>query len=249
MRSFTINRRRSAEAAALPGIGPGQRGRALLPFLLVLASGCAARAAAAPGEPVPDPAGTAEALTAATTPTERRQVTFGWTLEEAGSRVRGRGVVRLQPPDRLRLDLFGPRNETYLAAALVGDEAKLPPAARSDVVIPSPALLWAGLGVIRPPRNSTLQAATASGEVTVLRYRADDGEVYEYSVANAPAPRLEQLQRIGSRGPLETVRLAWSEAGELSRANYRDWSAFRDLRLEIESNVAAEEFPEVIWSP
>ena len=60
---------------------------------------------------------------------------------------------------------------------------------------------------------------------------------------------MRQLQRLGSRGPLETVELAWAESGELSRATYRDWSAFRDLTLEIETSEVAEAFPETIWSP
>src|SRR5690606_21682665 len=106
----------------------------------VMTAACAGGSAAPAGEPLPDPGAAAAELTAATIPSERRQINFDWTLEQAGSRVRGRGVVRLQPPDRLRLDLFGPRNETYLAAALVGYEARLPPGTRTDVAIPSPAL-------------------------------------------------------------------------------------------------------------
>jgi hypothetical protein len=244
----------SSNNSSLPGERRGRWRRfaaAAAPLAIALsAAGCAAGAAAAPaGKPVPDPGATATELATAVAPSERRQITFAWTLDEAGSRVRGRGVVRLQPPDRLRLDLFGPRNETYLAAALVASEARLPAAAREEVPIPSPALLWAGVGAIRPPEGAALQTATESGETTVLRYGTAGGEIYEYSVAAQPTARLRQLQRIGSRGPLETVRLDWAENGTLTRASYRDWSAYRDLTLDIEQNGAAAEFPEAIWTP
>jgi hypothetical protein len=180
---------------------------------------------------------------------ERTQINFNWTLDEAGSRVRGRGVVRLEPPDRLRLDLFGPRSETYLAAALVGDETRMPATARENAPVPSPALLWAGLGVVRPPAAAELESATATADQTVLRYRAGSGDIYEYRVAKAPAVRLDQLQRLGSRGPLETVRLEYGDSGNIQRATYRDWSAYRDLTLDIESIEDAEAFPETIWTP
>lgn len=231
--------------------GAAHRCSALAGFLLAssVLTGCAAGRAAPVGTPVPDPSATAVALAEATAPTEPRQITFSWRLDESGSRVSGRGVVRLQPPDRLRLDLFGPRNETVLAAAMVGEQVRMPAAVRTDVAIPSPALLWGGVGAIRPPSDATLQSATAAEGVTVLRYATEDGEVYEYTVGDEPQPRLREVQRLGSRGPLETVGLEWSETGEITRASYRDWAAYRNLTLEIEQNVVAQNFPEQIWTP
>jgi hypothetical protein len=228
-----------------------RRGVRRLPVMLMAAAStaCAAGTPAPEGTPVPDPGASARELVTATEPGRRAQINFAWTLDESGSRVRGRGVVRLQPPDRLRLDLFGPRNETVLAAALVGDEARLPAGARPTVPIPSPSLLWAGLGVIRPPRDASLVTATATGEATILRYGTPAGEVYEYRVLRGPEPRLAQLQRLGPRGPLETVSLERGPAGELARARYRDWAAYRDLTLDVESSVDADAFPEEIWTP
>lgn len=228
-------------------------GRIIRPAFLVCAASiltaCAARTTAPVGQPVAEPTATAAELVQSSTPTDPRQITFTWTLDESGSRVRGRGVVRLEPPDRLRLDLFGPRNETVLAAAMIGDDVRLPPGARTDVAIPSPALLWGGLGAIRPPAGASLQSATTAADETILRYTAANGETYEYSVANAPEARLRRVQRIGSEGPLETVRLEWSETGDVTRATYRDWGAYRDLTLEIQENVVAEDFSEDIWTP
>ena len=59
-----------------------------------------------PGQPAADPAPLAAELQRATLPASARQVNFGWELDEAGSRFRGRGVARFRAPDRFRLDLF-----------------------------------------------------------------------------------------------------------------------------------------------
>ena len=121
--------------------------------------------------------------------------------------------------------------------------------ATSDVAIPSPALLWAGLGAIHPPASATLQSATTSDGNTVLRYVTQAGETYEYVVDTGSEAHLRQLQRIGSQGPMETVRLDRSSAGEITRASYRDWAAYRDLTLDLQESAPAEAFAEDIWRP
>lgn len=224
-----------------------------LPFLVGLALlgwACVPRNAAPVGAPIPDAGAAATDLIAATALDDRSQITFAWTLDESGSRVRGRGVLRVQPSELLRLDLFGPRNESYLAAAMRGDEVRLPVGARTeDVAIPSASLLWAGLGVVRPPTGATLDAATTTDDATILRYAGPNGDSYEYRVTSDPVARLTQLQRLGPRGPIETVRVERGDGGTITRATYRDWSAFRDLTLVIESIEAVDPFPESIWTP
>src|SRR5215207_7239487 len=87
----------------------------------VLLAGCAtAGIPEVTGEPVVDGTTVAADLRAAALPMGPFQVNFSWSLEEGGSRASGRGVVRVEAPERIRLDLFGPRGETYLVAALNG---------------------------------------------------------------------------------------------------------------------------------
>lgn len=211
-------------------------------------AGCAtARPPALPAGPAaPDPRPVAEQLVRATAPTSPRQVTFGWELDEAGARFRGRGVVRLEAPDRLRLDLFGPRGETYLAAAMVGDSVRAPAALASMIALPSPSLLWGALGIVRPPEGATLLGATAGTGGSSLRYQAAGGETVEFG---AEGSRLATVRRVGKSNTLETVSLAYSPQGALARAEYRNWAAYRTLVLNIESveNVAA--FPQATWNP
>jgi hypothetical protein len=200
---------------------------------------------------VPDPERFAESLQQATTPGVPRQANFEWTLDEAGSRVRGRGVVRFVAPERQRLDLFGPRGETYLAAALVGEEFRLPTGAAQGFDLPSPALLWAALGVIRPPTGAPLTSASMLNDsVAVLRYQLVGDEQLEFRAAHQNGgTRLLQVERRGRRGTLETLRLEYGADGNLVRTRYRDWSAYRDLVFESESIRDATSFPENIWRP
>jgi hypothetical protein len=218
--------------------------------LAMVLGGCAPGMPGPVGAPVPDPDRFAADLQRATTPASPQQANFQWTLDEAGSRVRGRGVVRYVAPERQRLDLFGPRGETYLAAALVGEEFRLPPAATQGLDLPSPALLWAVLGVIRPPVGAPLVAATTDGSTAVLRYELPGGEQLEYRAVHAESgTTLTQVERRGRRGVLETLRLEYADTGTLERARYRDLTAYRDLVFETESVRDVASFPENIWRP
>src|SRR5690606_13563466 len=112
-----------------------------VPVTLALTS-CAASAPAAdpPGPPTVDPT-VAQAAVAETALDRPLHVVFAWTLQEREARFSGRGVTRYEPPGRARLDLFGPRDETYLSAALVDMELRLP-RGMPDVPLPPPPLLW-----------------------------------------------------------------------------------------------------------
>jgi hypothetical protein len=198
-----------------------------------------------PGEPAADPAAVAAALRASTLPEGPRHATFGWELDEAGARFRGRGVARFEAPERFRLDLFGPRGESYLAGALVGDEARVPAAVEERFALPSPALLWATVGVVRPPGDARLAEASERGGAVALRYLLPGGDVLEYRARDG---RLESLRRLRGRGVAESVELAHDQRG-VARAVYRDWPAYRSLTLTVESLTDAAPFDEAIWSP
>ena len=228
------------------------RGRLAMPAALSvgLAMGCAGQGSAPVGAPVADPAATAAELARATTPDRAQRIPFDWTLNESGSKVSGRGLVRVDAPRRIRLDLFGPRNETVLAAALVGDEYRFPTGVTPGVALPSPALLWGGLGVIRPPAGATLLGATATDSSAVLRYRAADGTTYQYETRrSAGLVRLEGVERSGNGGRMETVRLTRDPAGRITTAAYRNWAAFRELILESGEITDVASFPESTWQP
>ncbi|MBW3569554.1 MAG: hypothetical protein KY467_00480, partial [Gemmatimonadetes bacterium] len=212
--------------------------------------------AAAPGTaaPAPDPSApapteeemrrSADELRRATVPASPRQVNFAWTLDEAGARFTGRGVARFQAPRRFRLDLFGPRGETYLAAALVDGEARVPPALLERFRLPSPALLWGAVGVVEPPADARLLEASARGDETTLRYQAGD-DVLEY---RARGGRLQSVRRRRGSAVAESIDLTYNDQG-VSRAQYRDWAAYRTLNLTTESSSDVQPFSEDTWRP
>lgn len=218
--------------------------RSLL-LVLLLAAGCAPRGAARGAEPLVDPAATAARLASGSLPDTLLHVTFGWTYADADARLRGRGVARVDAPTRLRLDLFGPQGETYLAAAMVGEELRAPAAARVD--LPSPALLWAALGVLHLPAGAAVVEGWRTGGVISLRVEGG-GDSYHYR-ADEETGRLLEVSRLYRGRPLESVLVAWDAGSHPSGARYRHQAEFRELNLDIEALRAAAPFPESIWYP
>ena len=94
-------------------------------------------------------------------------VIFQWSVREPGLRLEGSGFARLQHPDRARLDLFMNNGEAVLEASLVADRLRGRGGTRLEVV-PSPALLWASLGVFRPGEGVTLLGAEAFDDGAVV---------------------------------------------------------------------------------
>lgn len=210
--------------------------------------GCAPAATLASGSPVADPDSTAAAVLAATRPATPRQTTFRWRLDEAGSVVRGEGVVRYQP-DRIRLDLFGPRGETYLIAALVEEEFRLPPAAAGAFELPSQGLLWGALGVVHPPSDAALAGVTESSDGLLIRYAGRDGTEHRFHLTADARTRLTRVERIDESGIMETVQVEYSADGLPVRTTYVDRRSYRELVLETESSRDVDSFPPGIWRP
>lgn len=222
--------------------GPGYAGRAALVLLLAGLAGCASATGGArsAGPPQPD---LAAAAMAATAPRRAVQATFAWQLQDKSARFNGRGVVRMEAPYRARIDLFGPRGETVLSAAAVGDDLRLPPGAKADRLPPVP-LLWSALGVLRPPAGATLTGTRVDSAGETLDY-TENGDHWRFEIEHGRLTRATWDPHGGGR---HSVRI---EAGRPlpAKADYRDWIAFRELVLTLEhvKNVAG--FPAQIWSP
>jgi hypothetical protein len=211
-------------------------------FLAALAVGlaaCAARSVPATADPA-----TAAAAVEATAPDRALQVVFDWQALEGEARFTGQGVARIQPPYRARLDLFGPRGDTYLSAALVDNELRIP-AGVTGVQIPPPALMWAVLGVVAPPQDAVLAGTREEGDRAELYYKTDGG-MLRYVLERG---RLLSAQWDG-RGRRLAVELRGEAAFGLPvRSVYRDAAAATELMLNLESVHEVDPHPPEIWSP
>ncbi len=172
------------------------------------------------------------------------QIVFAWALQERESKFSGDGVTRVAPPDRARLDLFGPRGEGYLSAAFVAGEVRLPPGAPSTP-LPPPPLLWSALGVFQPPPGTNLVRTRQDGNRLELDYAAGD-ETWRYRFENG---RLRHVEWTARRGGRRTVELEGAAAlGLPGKAVYRDWPQFVELRLTLSDAFNVAGFSPDIWN-
>ncbi len=215
-------------------------------FALIVAGCAPALPPADPGAPLQPQL--AQQLADSTSLRRPLHIVFAWNFTEENARFSGRGATRVEPPYRARLDLFGPRGETYLAAAAVGDELRLPPAMAPGLraVVPPVALLWSALGVLRAPEGATLELTQQRGDTLIIGYvRAD-----EHWRFRAVAGRLQYVEWNGPNAGRRTVELRGSGEYHLPAvAVYRDWAAFRELTLTLEEVNEAASFPPDTWHP
>lgn len=178
----------------------------------------------------------------ATAPRGAIQATFSWQLQERTAHLEGRGVARIEEPYRVRIDLFGPRGETYLRAVAVGDDLRLPPNVKADELPPVP-LLWSALGVLRPPRDATLTATRVDSAGETLEYDAASGR-WRFELEHGRLVRAVWEPHGGGR---HSVSLKPGRPIP-SRADYRDWLAYRELILNLEDVKHVSAFPAEIWT-
>jgi len=197
--------------------------------------------------PVADSQGAATELRDQTRLVEPLRIFFSWHLNEGGQRVNGRGVARVEPPFRARLDLFLHNGETVISAAMVDGEMRLPPGAPDDI-LPPPDLMWGALGVFRPHAGTRLLGAEElEGDATRLRYGYDDGTELHYEVVGGSLRTLELVDR---GRVVQRVRLEPTQSDRYPvEATYRNMADFRELTLERDSLHVVEPFDPEIWDP
>lgn len=214
--------------------------------VLAASAGCAAPPPAVVA-PAPDAEQIALALEGRTALTEPIRVLFDWQLNEAGVRVRGRGVARIEPPYKARLDLFMGNNETLARAALVDGELRLPPGTPENVLPPAD-LMWGVLGVFRPRLGTELLGAERmDGGGLRLRYRYPDAHELRYNVMDGA---VRSLELVDDGHVIQRVELGSDDGSRYpAEATYRNLAAFRELKLTRSTVESVETFPPDIWDP
>lgn len=217
--------------------------RLLLVVLALSPAACGTGRIAVQG-PLVQPTDRAGAHQAATRLDGPTRIDFEWELNEQGSRAGGRGVARIEPPYKARLDLFH-NLETVLAASLVGDDLRLPAGAPDDV-LPPVELMWATLGVFRPIAGTTLVGGDRlvdGGER--LRYSTPQGDELHFEVHE---DRLSAVELREGETLVQWVRLEADPEGRYPlEATYRNLVDFRELKITRTSVASSEAFDPDIW--
>ena len=175
------------------------------------------------------------------------RIIFDWELNEAGVRVSGRGVARIEPPYKARLDLFLGNNEPVLKAVLLGGTLIMPPGAPRQI-LPPPDLLWGTLGVFRPDYGAELLGGDELEQGALrLRYAYADGKELHYRIEGG-ALRTVELLESGSVVQRVEVDLN-AESRYPVQATYRNLTAFRELKITRDRLERVESYPPDIWDP
>jgi hypothetical protein len=175
------------------------------------------------------------------------RIVFDWELNEAGVRVKGRGVARIEPPYRARVDLFLGNNEPVLKAVLLGGTLIMPPGAPSQI-LPPPDLFWATLGVFRPNYGAELLGGDElEADALRLRYAYEDGKELHYRIE---AGTLRTVELLESGSVVQRVEIDLNpESRYPVQATYRNLAAFRELKITRDRLERVESYPADIWDP
>lgn len=175
------------------------------------------------------------------------QIAFDFRYREADLRFSGQGVARVQPPYRVRIDLFTNGGESLFRAALVESDLRVPPGVPIELA-PPPALLWAALGVFRPDAGLSLLGGRPLGEDDIsARYSGNEGEDLRFRFSDGRLSRAE-IHRDGHL--IEEVDLELDPStGDVTETVYRNRALFVELTFSLKSLEHVESFPPQIWFP
>jgi hypothetical protein len=215
--------------------------RVYLSALLTVLAVSACASAPPPGSGAPDPE-LAARLQEATRPRTRAHVVFDWSLTARDASFSGTGVLRLDAGYRARVDLFGPRGETYAAAIIEDDGMRMVPQQAAGL-LPPPALLWSVLGAFRVPSDAALAGSTVDGNGTTLEY-ARDRIRWSFRFEGSTLRSTEWTDGDGRR----TVTLTGaSQLGFPAATTFRDWTEFRELTLRVTHVEEKTAFEPDVW--
>jgi hypothetical protein len=213
-------------------------------LFLVVPVACARSETAPPPRPM-DAGQVAGSAARASTLDGPYRLVFEWTLNEPGTRLSGRGVARVEPPSRARLDLFMGNGERVAAAALVRDDLTTPRDMRAG--LPPAPLLWGALGIFRPGDNAGLRGGSwQSNGGAELRYFYEGSDELRYGLRNNRIERMEVFR--GNRASEEVQLVRVDDERFPREATYRHLGEVRELRITLETVEHVESYPSDIWN-
>jgi len=168
----------------------------------VLLAACPGPHAPAPLVPMPlapVERDSAVAWTRTTLPRTTSAIRFRWRYQDEDVKYAGRGSARIAPPDSMRFDYAGPLGLGSGAAVVIGDSVLwADPEKNFRSLVPAIPMLWAALGMVRPPAadagvlGAVLVDSTGGRRRVVWRF-AQVQDTIEY-VATDSAGRITVLE-------------------------------------------------------
>jgi hypothetical protein len=170
---------------------------------------------------------------AATVPARHTLIRFRWKYRDAGKSYAGRAAVRVAPPDSLRIDYAGPFNWGAGAALVVGDTTVwADPEKNFRSLVPAVRMLWAGLGMVRPP-------AVGAAVFGLVVPGADSTRIWRF------VQREDTLDYRLARGGTRVLEAEWRRQGKVvarSRAELDVRAMPANARIDFPEGPARFEF-------
>lgn len=157
--------------------------------------------------------------------------------------AKGSGTISVVPLDSLRFDFRGPLGSARSAAAVVGDSALwAEPKEDVEKMVPSYPLLWAMVGVARPPHPGDALRGLQRGSLTAWQY-TNGADTVTY-VRTATEFRAE-VTSAGHRVGQVITTLAAGQALKKARLDVASPQARLEVTFRKVSHVNG--FPKGIW--
>jgi hypothetical protein len=181
-----------------------------------------------------------------TVPRHNTAIRFRFQYEDAHKRWTGRGTARIAPPDSLRFDYSGPLGLGSGAAVVVGDsEIWAEPPENFRSLIPAVRMLWAGLGVVRPPTAGAVVSAMESQSQRVWRF-AEGSDTLDYVATDGGTKALQaEWRQEGKIVAQSKTELDAQARPNKSRIFFPEASA--RLELSVDRVDTAAVIPTTVW--
>ena len=198
--------------------------------VLLALLGCAKQLETGPR--IANPEALAVLTRASTGPTAPYRLRFAWRYADEKGQLDGEGVVRYNPSDSLRLDLFAPGDASMSVALTASGFSSL--GEIESVRLPGPVFLYGMAGIFRPgqgPPSSGFRTADSD----VLVFGEEDVALYVYINGS----RIVRIEERRGRRVQRRIEVTWGDVGEWPRsAAYRDFVESRRVRWDLTEATA-----------
>lgn len=190
--------------------------------------------------------GAALAWAAHTVPRHDTAIRFRFQYQDDRRRWGGRGTARVAPPDSLRFDYVGPLGLGSGAAVVVGDSALwADPEENFRSLVPAVRMLWAGLGVVRPPAVGAQISGQDGPSGRVWRF-AEGGDTLDYVASGGVTGALTTEWRQGGK-ILARSRTEFDAHSQPSKGSIVFPEASARFELTVVGVDSAAVIPPAVW--